>query len=143
MKRPLRLRRLPAILFATTVMFELVAVMLSTGLEPLYDTLVYATYTITLAGAGALIASRHRRNPIGWLFCGIAMLNAIAADTAQGWGLRAAANSWPGGPLAECIALVSWIPSAPATVLTFLLFPDGRAPRKGWLAVPGWAQLCS
>ena len=110
------LRRLPASLVLATLASELVAVSLSWGLEPTYDTALYAVYAVTLAGAGALIASRHPHNPIGWLFCAAALWNALAADVAQGWGLRAAESGWSGGSVGEVIALSSW--TSPASVDT-------------------------
>ena len=138
-------------LFAATVAFEVAACVLSWGLEPLYDTLLYALYAIVQAGAGALIASRHPRNPIGWLFLWFALFNAVAADAAQGWALRAGRNGWPGGPVCEWIALWSFIPASVGVILVFLLFPSGRLLGLRWrvvawvnvvgvaLALPGWA----
>jgi len=147
----LYLRWLAAALFAATAVFEVAAVVLSWGLEPLYDTVLYALYAVVLAGAGALIASRHPRNPIGWLFIATGLLNGVAADAAQGWALRAAQNGWRGGPVCEWVSLWSWIPASIGIVLVFLLFPDGRPPDRRWrvvawvnvvgvaLALPGWA----
>ncbi|MDQ3735318.1 MAG: sensor histidine kinase [Actinomycetota bacterium] len=149
--RHLRLHRLPASLFGATLVLEVAAFVLSWGLEPRYDTALYALYTVSLAGAGALIASRHANNPIGWLFCASAVWNAVSADLAQGWGLRAAESGWPGGTLGEWMPLWSWIPGGLVMVLTFLLFPDGRTLAPAWravawvnvlgvlLATPGWA----
>ena len=149
--RHLQLRRVPAGLFVATLALEVAAVALSWGLEPSYDTAVYAVYAVTLAGAGTLIASRHPKNPIGWLFCLAALWNALAADVAQGWGLRGAESGWSGGTVGEVIALTSWMPGGLAIVLTFLLFPDGRLLAPAWrilvwvqvlgilLAAPGWA----
>ncbi len=145
----LRLRPVPAALFMVVLLVECVAVVLSWGLEPSYDTWLYFVYTVALAGAGTLIASRHPENPIGWLLIAAAILNAFLADAAQGWGLRAAAEGWPGGPTAEAVALASWIPQGPLLVATLVLFPTGRAIGR-WgvlivanvvgvlLALPGW-----
>jgi signal transduction histidine kinase len=144
-------RGLPALLFVVTMAVEVVAVALSWGLEPTYDTVLYAFYAVALAGAGALIVSRYPAHEIGWLFLATAVFTALAGDLAQGWGLRAAEHGWAAGPFAEWIALWSWIVAGPALVLTFLLFPDGRFTRRGWVAVawtnvvgvalvlPGWA----
>src|SRR5215475_6106303 len=33
--------------------------------------------TITFCVIGALVASRHPRNPIGWIFCAIGFLSAV------------------------------------------------------------------
>ncbi|HKE71348.1 MAG TPA: hypothetical protein VKB55_18955, partial [Nocardioidaceae bacterium] len=145
-----RLRLLPALLLALTVAVELVAVVLSWGLEPVYDTVLYAVFSGALAGSGALIVSQHPRYVIGWLLLGIGLQNALTADLAQGWGLRAATEGWPGGPTAEAIATASWLPQAPAFVLIVLLFPTERLLDRRWwlifwlsvvgvlLAEPGW-----
>jgi signal transduction histidine kinase len=138
-------------LFVATVVVETLAVVLGWGVRPAYDTVLYAVSGVTAAGAGALIASRHPENPIGWLFCGSALFDALTGDVAQGWGMRAAASGWPGGTAGEWIALWSWLPGAVAAVVTFLLFPNGRLLRPAWIAVvwvnvagialatPGWA----
>lgn len=146
-----KLRATPAAVVAATLAVEVSAIGLSWGLEPAYDTLLYALYTVSLAVAGALITSCHPRHPVGWLFAATALFTAVTADLAQGWGLRAASRDWPGGTAAEWVALTSWVPSALPLTLTFLLFPDGRlSSRMGrplvWaslvgvaLALPGWA----
>ena len=145
-----QLRPLPVVLFGLTLAAEFAAIALSWGLESRYDTLLYAFYSVSLAGAGALIASRHPRNAIGWLFCGFALLNAVAADVAQGWALRAFEEGWPGSDAAAVLAYASWQPSGFGWVVTILLFPDGHLPSRRWriviwmaaigtaLAVPGW-----
>ncbi|HEU0288538.1 MAG TPA: histidine kinase [Nocardioidaceae bacterium] len=145
-----RLRPLPGLLLALAALAELAAVVLSWGLEPAYDTVLYAVFTCTLAGSGALIVSRHPRYVIGWLMLGIGVQGALTSDLAQGWGLRAAAEGWPGGPTAEAITTASWLPQAPAIVLIVLLFPTERLPSRRWwlafwmsvlgvaLAEPGW-----
>ncbi|GAB2656090.1 sensor histidine kinase [Kribbella swartbergensis] len=129
-------RPVPAVLFGATVIAEIAAVVLSWRLEPLYETLLYAVFTLASVGAGALIAHRRPENPIGWLFCGFGVLNAFSADLAEGWGLRAAAEGWPGGPIGEWISTASWLPSGYGWTLTFLLFPTGRLPGPRWRPVP-------
>ena len=47
-----RLRRLPGILLAVTVLAELGAVGLSWGLEPAWDTLLYALSRLLTVGTG-------------------------------------------------------------------------------------------
>ena len=92
-------RLLPGFLLAVTVVSELAAVPLSWGLEPAYDTLLYAVFSCALAGTGALILTRHPRHAIGWLLSGLGVANALTGDLAQGWGLRAAVEGWPTEPL--------------------------------------------
>jgi len=104
------------------------------GLELQYDTLLYAVLASGMVGAGALILTRYPRHAVGWLLCGNVITSA-ASDLAQGWGLRAAALDWPGGPVAEWISAASWALQAPALILIFLLFPDGRLPGRRWWSV--------
>jgi hypothetical protein len=77
---------------------ELGAVGLSWALEPAWDTLFNALLTLLTAGTGALILSRHPFHPVGWLLCVLGLANALTAVLPQGWGLRAAAEGWAGGP---------------------------------------------
>jgi signal transduction histidine kinase len=130
-----RLRPLAATLFALTLAVELAAVALSWGLESRSDTILYAVYAATLAGAGALVASRQQRNPIGWLFLVVALVSAVVADTAQGWALQAPEQGWRGGDTAELLASAGRQPSGLCWILTFLLIPDGRLPSRRWRPV--------
>ena len=142
---------LPGLLFGLAVLVEAASVALSWGLEPAFDTVLYAVFSVVSVGAGALVARRHPQNAIGWLLCGFGLFNALASDAAQGWGLRATAEGWPGAAAAEWITASSWLPSGFGWTLTFLLFPDGRLPGRRWrwvlragavglcLALPGWA----
>ncbi len=138
--KDLGLRPWPAALVVATVVTEVVAVALSWGLEPAWDITLYALYTVTQVAVGALIVSRHPGHRIGWLFIVDGLFTAVAADAAQGWGLRAAEHDWPGGPFGEWVALWSWIATGPLGVLLFLWFPDGHLPRRGWQAL-AWVSV--
>jgi signal transduction histidine kinase len=119
------------VVFGLTVAAEVAAVVLAWGREPLYDTLMYAVSTVVMAAAGALIV---RRSPVGWLFLGFALVQALAADLAQSLGLH-------GWVLGLWISYTSWLPSGFGWTLTFLLFPDGRLPGRSWRAVLWTASL--
>jgi len=136
----LQLKAIPVTLFGLTLAITVAAVALSLGLEPLYDTLLYALLGLTLGAAGAVVASQHPRNRIGWMFLGLAILNVLA-DLAQGWGLRAAEQGWPGGAAGDWIQTWSWMPTGLGWVLIFLLFPDGRLISRRWRFVPWCAAL--
>jgi signal transduction histidine kinase len=143
-------RPLPWVLLGLTVAAEAAAGALSAGLEPAYDTWMYVVFSIVMATTGAIVAARRPENPIGWLFCVFAAINAFG-DAVQGWGLRAADQGWPAGPAADWIATWIWLPSGFGLLLTFLLFPDGRLLSPRWrpvvwiglagtlLAIAGWS----
>jgi hypothetical protein len=53
----------------------------------------------------------------------------------QGWGIRAAAGGWAGGPTAEWFGLWTFLLQTPVLVLLLLLFPSGQLPGRGWPSV--------
>src|SRR5215218_9242641 len=99
---------------------------------------------LTFSVVGAIIASRHPRNAIGWIFCGMGLvvgLNVLAHGYIESWlaggsGIRSLAetaawfSSW---------AWTLWI-YVPTTFL-LLLFPDGRLPSSRWRPVAWCAVL--
>jgi signal transduction histidine kinase len=132
-----RLRPLPGLLLAVTVIAELVAVPLSWGLEPTWDTVLYAISSTATTAAGALILSRHPRHVVGWLIVLPGVQGALSSDLAQGWGLRAADQGWPLGPQAEFVVTGSWVVLAPLTVAVLLLFPTGHLLHPRWSLLIG------
>jgi hypothetical protein len=87
---------------------------------------------------GAIIASRHPRNTIAWLFCSVGVtigLNSFAGDYAKFW----LASGFGTSILGETAAWFSswlWVllVFVPASFL-LLLFPDGRLPSPRWRPV--------
>ena len=93
---------------------------------------------LSFSMVGAIIASRHPRNTIGWLFCSVGVtigLNSFVGDYAEFW----LASGFGMSSLGETAAwLSSWLwillfyfP----TSLLLLLFPDGRLPSSRWRPV--------
>src|SRR5215212_2604595 len=90
---------------------------------------------IAFATVGALIASRRPENPIGWVFCGSALL-ILLGDFAEQYARYAVLQkpgSLPGG------MAMAWLATWPLQVGFFLmftvlllLFPDGRLPSRRW-----------
>jgi len=54
-----RARPVAILAVGLTAALELASVVLSWGLESKVDTLLYAAYAVTMAGAGAMILTRH------------------------------------------------------------------------------------
>src|SRR5918999_2362891 len=93
---------------------------------------------LTFSVVGAIIASRHPRNTIGWLFCSVGVtigLNSFAGDYAEFW----LASGFDMSSLGETAAwFSSWLwfllVFVPMSLL-LLLFPDGRLPSPRWRPV--------
>jgi hypothetical protein len=87
---------------------------------------------------GAIIASRHPRNTIGWLFCSVGVtvgLNSFAGDYAEFW-LASGFGMTSVGETAAWISSWLWflLIFLPMSLL-LLLFPDGRLPSPRWRPV--------
>jgi signal transduction histidine kinase len=97
---------------------------------------------VGLASVGELIASRHPRNPIGWLFSEIAF-GIVLVGFREGYVVYALFTSPGSLPGATFVAwLGSWVPLLTITTIpfVFLLFPDGSPPSKRWRVV-GWIAV--
>jgi hypothetical protein len=111
--------------------------------SPAFDA-VFSVVYLAFPAVGALIASRHPRNAIGWLFLAAGLGRAV--DYAfLGYATRALVadpGSLPGGALAGLVADLTWVPSLlGGTALLFLLFPSGRLPSRRWRPVVGMVAV--
>ena len=96
-------------------------------------------FSVGFSIVGALVVPRMPPgNPVGWLFCAIGLLWAVAHFSAEYavYALIAAPGSLPAG---EAVSwFFSWPPILALGLMLFLglLFPDGRlpGPRWRWLA---------
>jgi len=96
--------------------------------------------TIAFAVIGALVASRHPRNPIGWIFVAVSLLYALTAFSAA-----LLINRSPSSPVyewADWFGSWLWVPAVmlPVTFVP-LVFPDGHLPSSRWRFVAWSAAL--
>ena len=106
-------------------------------------------FQLASSTVGALVASRHPRNAIGWIFLGEGLV----------WGISSLGTSiathalGTGAPVTSFVRVADWVGAwlfvpglfVPITFL-LLLFPDGRLPSRrwrpvAWLAVVGIAMV--
>ena len=93
---------------------------------------------------GALVASRHPGNPIGWILCGAGLSFALASLAGEyaTYALITEPGSLPGGDIMAWLGTWAW---PPGIILVFtyllLLFPDGRLPSRRWKPVAWLAAV--
>jgi hypothetical protein len=98
-----------------------------------------ALVMLACVAVGALIVTRRPGNRIGWLFCAIGLpvlLSAFSTQYADA-ALLVRGSRLPAGPVMAWLA--TWPGPLGLSLLFYLLvlFPDGRAPSRGWRAL-GW-----
>ena len=92
---------------------------------------------VAYATIGALISTRRRENPIGWLFVGLGVLAGSVGFAAE-YGVYALATdpgALPGGVAMAWFSAWAWSAVFFAQTVAFLLFPDGRLPSSRWRVV--------
>ena len=109
------------------------------GREPFLASIVVQDVLVILYGIlGSLIASRHRRNPIGWIFCSVAVSLGLLSF-AYGYvdyALYVRDEPLPGAKLAAWVT--NWLFVAAVFVspcYLFFLFPNGRPASAQWRLV--------
>jgi hypothetical protein len=89
---------------------------------------------LTFPLVGALVASRHLRNPVGWILLADGLL-WTTTDMLDYYGVYGIAKpgSLPSPLGAAAINSWLWVPSVGLlATYVFLLFPDGRLPSRRW-----------
>jgi hypothetical protein len=93
---------------------------------------------LTFSVVGAIIASRHPRNAIGWLFCSVGVtvgFNSFAGDYAEFWLTSGFGMSSLGKTAAWFSSWLWFLLIFVPMSLLLLLFPDGRLPSPRWRPV--------
>lgn len=132
------------LLIASSLLLDFLTPGFLTPLERPGEVLAVSSVLLSLAcpTLGALIASRHPDNPVGWIFCGISLLYGVRRFAIAYADFALLAR--PQLPLGDHAAWVStwlgfsWLPML--IVLLVLLFPDGRLPSRRWRSV-AWAAI--
>ncbi len=130
-------------LAATGLVLSLVGLAASGGeLSPAPHQLFNPVLTVAFSIVGALVASRHPRNPIGWILGGTGALsgaNLFVLGYSMYGQSGAVAGSLPGTEVARWMSMWIWILgyTLPMTFL-FLLFPHGHLLSPRWRGV-AWA----
>src|SRR5918993_2179866 len=98
-----------------------------------YVVLALAT-VLTFTVVGAIVSSRHPRNPIGWIFSTVGLVTGLDALThgyTQFW-LASGRGSRSFGETAAWFGTWAWIFQTVALTFLLLLFPDGRLLSPRW-----------
>ncbi len=132
---------LALVLAAVGLLFGILAFRapLPEGREPFLASIAIQDAVVVLYGVlGVLIVSRHGRNPIGWIFCFVAVsLGILSFATGYAdYALYARDDSLPGAVLAAWVVSWLFVPAVYASVCyLFFLFPDGRPASRRWRPV--------
>jgi hypothetical protein len=83
---------------------------------------------------GAIVASRLRESPIGWLFCAIGLIFGVSHFSAEyaAYALLAPSRLLPGGEAFAWLTSWVWVFGLGLIVFLDLLFPNGRLPSAHW-----------
>jgi hypothetical protein len=98
----------------------------------------FAVFVLAFAGVGALVASRHPGNPVGWLMCASGLAYALVGLLdAYASGLREhPPDPLPGSTAAAWASNWGWaVGVGLAATFLLLLFPTGRLPSPRWRPV--------
>ena len=104
--------------------------------------LLVPTLGLVFSGVGGLVASRHPRTAMGWIFLSVGLstgLATLAGSYADRW-VHGGRGSRALGEAAMVYTNVAWIPFilVPCTFV-LLLFPDGRLLSRRWR----WVAWCA
>jgi hypothetical protein len=85
----------------------------------------------TLATVGAIVASEHPGNPIGWLFLAAPILMMLA-NASGAYVDLAVKRSLPGAVFVDLAFGPAWLVGLGLILALVVLFPDGKPPSPRW-----------
>ncbi len=108
------------------------------------QTFVLAEF-LAFVSVGVLVSSRRPANPIGWLFCAVALSNLLWAFAWQYavYALATKPGSLPGGEVMAWLG-TGWLANVGWGLMVIfvpLLFPTGRLPSPRWRPVAWLAAI--
>ncbi len=95
-------------------------------------------FILAFATTGALVATRHPGNPVGWLLCLAALAFTVGGLAVAVSDNAVRAREYDGPLVAAAAWAGTWVWMAgigPAATFLLLLFPDGRLPSRRWRPV--------
>ena len=87
---------------------------------------------------GAVLASRSRRNVLGWLMIGIGFAFVTTGITSEyvTYAYETSRRTLPFTSVSALISELLWLPTLSAVALLVALYPTGRVPTRRWRFLP-------
>ncbi|MDQ3751471.1 MAG: hypothetical protein M3333_01065 [Actinomycetota bacterium] len=130
------------VLMATTLFLGVRRGDSGAGLTVFVEDMIWFLSLTVFVPVGALIASRHPRNPVGWIFLAIGLSEVLSkfAYEYAAYSLISNPGALPGADAMAWLQTWTWAPELTLFPFLILLFPDGRLLSRRW-AVVGWMPL--
>jgi signal transduction histidine kinase len=124
------------VVFGTTVLLLGIAVVVASRDGRAADVAIILPVMLAFAVVGAIVAERHPRNPVGWLFLAQGAIGSLVEVTSEYATLGAARTPHLAGASWFAWAFAVLLnTSFPLLTISLLLFPDGHAPTRRWRPV--------